>query len=64
MNSGVNRTVAVYTDEIIHPDWIVASDNRVQVDHILPWSRRATTVSSTRRYASPRQIRTRKGEPV
>lgn len=29
----------VYTDETIHPDWIVASDNRVQVDHILPWSR-------------------------
>jgi CRISPR-associated endonuclease Csn1 len=29
----------LYTDEPINPDWIAASDNRVQVDHILPWSR-------------------------
>lgn len=29
----------IYTDEEIHPDWIVSTDNRAQVDHILPWSR-------------------------
>lgn len=29
----------LYSDEYIDPNWIVASDNRVQVDHILPWSR-------------------------
>jgi len=29
----------IYTDDPIHPDWLVAADNRVQVDHILPWSR-------------------------
>lgn len=29
----------VYTDEPIHPNAIVASDNSVQVDHVLPWSR-------------------------
>ncbi len=29
----------IYTDEIIHPSQIAASDNSVQVDHILPWSR-------------------------
>ena len=29
----------VYTDEAISPNWLVSSDNRVQVDHILPWSR-------------------------
>jgi CRISPR-associated endonuclease Csn1 len=29
----------IYSDSEIHPDWIVSSDNRVQVDHILPWSR-------------------------
>lgn len=28
-----------YSDEIIHPSQISASDNSVQVDHILPWSR-------------------------
>lgn len=28
-----------YSDKEIHPDWIVSSDNRVQIDHILPWSR-------------------------
>lgn len=28
-----------YTDKAIHPDWIVSTDNRAQVDHILPWSR-------------------------
>lgn len=29
----------LYTDEAIHPDAIIASDNSIQVDHILPWSR-------------------------
>ena len=29
----------LYTDDPIHPHWIAAGDNRVQVDHILPWSR-------------------------
>lgn len=29
----------LYTDRAIDPDAIVASDNSVQVDHILPWSR-------------------------
>lgn len=29
----------LYSDEYIDPNWIVSSDNRVQVDHILPWSR-------------------------
>ena len=29
----------LYSDREIHPDCIVASDNSVQVDHILPWSR-------------------------
>lgn len=29
----------LYTDAIIHPSQIAASDNAVQVDHILPWSR-------------------------
>jgi CRISPR-associated endonuclease Csn1 len=29
----------LYTDREIHPNSIVASDNSVQVDHILPWSR-------------------------
>lgn len=29
----------LYTDSEIHPNSIVASDNSVQVDHILPWSR-------------------------
>ena len=29
----------LYTDEAIPPVSIVSSDNRVQVDHILPWSR-------------------------
>jgi CRISPR-associated endonuclease Csn1 len=29
----------LYTDQVIHPNAIVASDNSVQVDHILPWSR-------------------------
>jgi CRISPR-associated endonuclease Csn1 len=31
----------LYTDTAIPPDAIVASDNRVQVSHILPWSRSA-----------------------
>jgi CRISPR-associated endonuclease Csn1 len=29
----------LYTDQPIHPNAIVATDNSVQVDHILPWSR-------------------------
>ena len=29
----------LYTDDQISPDWIAADDNRVQIDHILPWSR-------------------------
>ncbi|MBN8552000.1 MAG: type II CRISPR RNA-guided endonuclease Cas9 [Caulobacterales bacterium] len=29
----------LYSDREIHPDMIVAGDNTVQVDHILPWSR-------------------------
>lgn len=29
----------LYTDQPIHPNTLVASDNSVQVDHILPWSR-------------------------
>jgi len=29
----------LYTDQAISPDRVVASDNSVQVDHILPWSR-------------------------
>jgi CRISPR-associated endonuclease Csn1 len=29
----------LYTDDQINPGWIAAGDNRVQVDHILPWSR-------------------------
>ncbi|MGC1584701.1 MAG: type II CRISPR RNA-guided endonuclease Cas9, partial [Rhodomicrobium sp.] len=28
-----------YSDAIIHPSQIAASDNSIQVDHILPWSR-------------------------
>lgn len=29
----------IYTDDEIHPNWIGSTDNRAQVDHILPWSR-------------------------
>ena len=29
----------LYTDTNIHPSQIAASDNSIQVDHILPWSR-------------------------
>ena len=29
----------LYSDQGIEPAWIAAADNRVQVDHILPWSR-------------------------
>jgi CRISPR-associated endonuclease Csn1 len=29
----------LYTGQKISPDWIDARDNRVQLDHILPWSR-------------------------
>jgi CRISPR-associated endonuclease Csn1 len=29
----------LYTGDYMEPDWISGGDNRVQVDHILPWSR-------------------------
>ena len=29
----------LYTGDYIEPGWIASGDNRVQVDHILPWSR-------------------------
>jgi CRISPR-associated endonuclease Csn1 len=29
----------LYTGDYIPPDWIAGDENRVQVDHILPWSR-------------------------
>ena len=29
----------LYTGDYIEPAWIASGDNRVQVDHILPWSR-------------------------
>lgn len=29
----------LYTDTYISPEWIAEGDNRVQVDHILPWGR-------------------------
>jgi CRISPR-associated endonuclease Csn1 len=29
----------LYSDQAIHPDFIVASNRMVEVDHILPWSR-------------------------
>ena len=29
----------LYTGDYMDPGWIAAGDNRVQVDHILPWSR-------------------------
>jgi CRISPR-associated endonuclease Csn1 len=29
----------LYTDDEIGPGWLAVEDNRVQVDHILPWSR-------------------------
>jgi CRISPR-associated endonuclease Csn1 len=29
----------LYTGDYIEPGWIAGGDNRVQVDHILPWSR-------------------------
>lgn len=29
----------LYTGDYIPPDWIASDENRVQVDHILPWSR-------------------------
>ena len=30
---------SLYSDATIDPRWLVSTDNRVQVDHILPWSR-------------------------
>jgi CRISPR-associated endonuclease Csn1 len=29
----------LYTDDPIDPGWLISGDNRVQTDHILPWSR-------------------------
>lgn len=29
----------LYTDRIVHPHQIISTDNSVQIDHILPWSR-------------------------
>lgn len=29
----------LYTDDPIDPGWLIRGDNRVQTDHILPWSR-------------------------
>lgn len=33
------KSRCLYCDKAIHPNQIVSSDNAVQVDHILPWSR-------------------------
>ncbi|MEI9887736.1 MAG: type II CRISPR RNA-guided endonuclease Cas9 [Rhizomicrobium sp.] len=47
----------LYTDREIHPNSIVASDNSIQVDHILPWSRSGddSFVNKTLCYASANQ---------
>ena len=47
----------LYTDTEIHPDAIVSTDNRVQVDHILPWSRSGDNsfVNKTLCYAKANQ---------
>ena len=47
----------LYTDAEIHPDAIVSTDNRVQVDHILPWSRSGddSFVNKTLCYAKANQ---------
>ena len=47
----------LYTDKEIHPNSIVASDNAIQVDHILPWSRSGddSFVNKTLCYASANQ---------
>jgi len=47
----------LYTDREIHPNAIVASDNSVQVDHILPWSRSGddSFVNKTLCFASANQ---------
>jgi CRISPR-associated endonuclease Csn1 len=46
-----------YTDKEIHPNSIVATDNTIQVDHILPWSRSGddSFVNKTLCYASANQ---------
>lgn len=47
----------LYTDQEIHPNAIVASNNLVQVDHILPWSRSGddSFVNKTLCYAGANQ---------
>lgn len=47
----------LYTDKEIHPNSIVATDNAIQVDHILPWSRSGddSFVNKTLCYASANQ---------
>ncbi len=47
----------LYTDREIHPNAIVASDNSIQVDHILPWSRSGddSFVNKTLCFASANQ---------
>jgi CRISPR-associated endonuclease Csn1 len=47
----------LYTDREIHPNSIVASDNSIQVDHILPWSRSGddSFVNKTLCFASANQ---------
>lgn len=46
-----------YTDKEIHPNNIVATDNTIQVDHILPWSRSGddSFINKTLCYASANQ---------
>jgi CRISPR-associated endonuclease Csn1 len=46
-----------YTDKEIHPNSIVATDNAIQVDHILPWSRSGddSFINKTLCYASANQ---------
>jgi CRISPR-associated endonuclease Csn1 len=48
---------SIYSDREIHPNAIVASDNSIQVDHILPWSRSAddSFVNKTLCFASENQ---------
>jgi CRISPR-associated endonuclease Csn1 len=33
------KTRCLYCDQPIHPNAVVSSDNAIQIDHILPWSR-------------------------
>jgi len=52
----------LYTDQCIPPDAIVSADNRVQVDHILPWSRFGddSFVNKTLCFASANQEKRRR----